>query len=76
MYYIVRAAFCWACSLLWMFLISALLSSFGVEWYFQAVEQYEYITVRSVIFKLLSLIAILALIHSEKDWPLYGLSLR
>lgn len=58
--------------LLWMFLISALLSSFGVEWYFQAVEQYEYITIRSVIFKLLSLIAILALIHSEQDWLLYG----
>lgn len=58
--------------LLWMFLISALLSSFGVEWYFQAIEQYEYITVRSVMFKLLSLIAILALIHSEKDWLLYG----
>ncbi|MEK0211191.1 flippase [Bifidobacterium mongoliense] len=58
--------------LLWMFLISTLLSSYGVEWYYQAVEQYEYITIRSVLFKVLSLVTILALIHSEDDWLLYG----
>ena len=34
-------------SLMWLFLIGTLLLSYGVEWYFQAVEQYEYITVRS-----------------------------
>lgn len=59
-------------SLMWVFWISTLLLSYGVEWYFQAVEQYEYITIRSVIFKVLSLIAILTFVRRENDWFIYG----
>ena len=59
-------------SLMWLFLIGTLLLSYGVEWYFQAVEQYEYITVRSIIFKVLSFIAILLLVRQPDDWLIYG----
>lgn len=38
-----------------LFGLAIWLSSFGVEWFYQALEQYEYITVRSVCFKLLAL---------------------
>ncbi|MDB8879218.1 oligosaccharide flippase family protein, partial [Pediococcus acidilactici] len=31
-------------ALMWVFLVSTLLLSYGVEWYFQAIEQYKYIT--------------------------------
>ena len=58
--------------LMWMFLVSTLLLSYGVEWYFQAIEQYEYITIRSVIFKFLSLVATFLLVHNENDWLIYG----
>lgn len=58
--------------LMWVFWISTLLLSYGVEWYFQAVEQYEYITIRSLIFKFLSLIAVLTFVHQESDWFIYG----
>ena len=37
-----------------LFGLAIWLSSFGVEWFYQALEQYEYITVRSVCFKLLA----------------------
>lgn len=58
--------------LMWVFLVSTLLLSYGVEWYFQAVEQYDYITVRSVVFKLLALVATLVLVRSPDDWLVYG----
>ena len=57
--------------LMWVFLVSTLLLSYGVEWYFQAVEQYDYITVRSVVFKLLALVATLVLVRSPDDWLVY-----
>ena len=58
--------------LMWIFLISTLLLSYGVEWFFQATEQYEYITIRSVIFKIISLIAILVFVRHKDDWLIYG----
>lgn len=58
--------------LMWMFLVSTLLQSYGVEWYYQAVEQYQYITIRSVIFKLLSLISTFLFVRHTSDWLIYG----
>lgn len=58
--------------LMWIFLVSTLLLSYGVEWFFQATEQYEYITIRSVIFKVISLIAILLFVRHKDDWLIYG----
>lgn len=58
--------------LMWMFLVGTLILSYGVEWYFQAMEQYEYITVRSIIFKVLSFVATLLLVRRPDDWLIYG----
>lgn len=49
-----------------------ILTSIGMEWLYKALEQYTYITVRSVIFKLIALIAMFALIHEKKDYVIYG----
>lgn len=61
--------------LMWIFFISTLLLSYGVEWYFQAVEDYQYITIRSVIFKLISLVATLLFVRKTDDWYIYGIIL-
>lgn len=58
--------------LMWMFLFSTLIMSYGVEWFFQAVEQYRYITVRSVFFKVVSLIATVLLVKKPEDYLVYG----
>ena len=50
-----------------------LLNSLGMEWLYKALEQYTYITVRSVIFKFIAMILMFVLIHSPKDYALYGL---
>ena len=49
-----------------------LLTSIGMEWLYKGLEQYAYITARSVIFKLVSLVLLFILIHAKKDYALYG----
>lgn len=59
-------------TLLWIFFVNALLVSYGVEWFFQAIEQYIYITIRSLVFKIISLLGILCLVRHQDDFILYG----
>ena len=49
-----------------------ILTSIGMEWLYKALEQYTYITVRSVIFKFVALIAMFLLVHEQKDYVIYG----
>lgn len=58
--------------LMWMFLVGTLLLSYGVEWFYQGIEQYAYITIRSIVFKILSLIAILLFVRNENNYLIYG----
>lgn len=48
------------------------LASFGAEWFYQATEQYDYITVRSVAVKLIGLVLMFMLIHNAADYRIYG----
>lgn len=52
--------------------LTIILTSVGMEWLYKALEQYTYITVRSVIFKFIALIAMFLLIHEESDYVIYG----
>ena len=49
-----------------------LLNTLGIEWLFKALEHYTYITIRSIIFKFIALIAMFLFIHSKEDYVLYG----
>ncbi|MFT8638484.1 flippase [Bifidobacterium sp.] len=49
------------------------LISFGVDWFYQAIEQYGYITVRNIAFKFLSLLLMFILVHKQSDYRMYGL---
>ena len=58
-----------------LFLITGTLIFFntiGVEWLYKGLEQYTYITVRSIIFKFIALIAMFALVHDVDDYVIYG----
>ncbi len=59
----------------WLYVLmssSILLTSIGVEWLYKALEEYKYITARSLVFKLFSLIGLFLLVHSKDDYLLYG----
>lgn len=51
---------------------SILLSTLGVEWLFKATEQYSYITIRSLIFKLIAVVAMFLLVRQDTDYQIYA----
>lgn len=49
-----------------------ILTAIGMEWLYKALEQYTYITIRSIIFKFVSLVAMFFLVHAQEDYVIYG----
>ena len=56
------------------FVISAglLLHLVGVEWLYKALEEYRYISVRSLTFKVISVIAMFLFVRQKEDYVIYG----
>ena len=52
--------------------VTILLGAIEMEWLYKGLERYTYITVRSLLFKLIALAAMFLLIHAESDYVLYG----
>ena len=55
-----------------MFGLVIWLGSFGVEWFYQALEQYDYITVRSVVLKVVGLVLMFGFVREADDYITYG----
>ena len=49
-----------------------LLNALGMEWLYKGLEQYSYITIRSLIFKVIAIVALFLLVHNEADYIIYG----
>ena len=49
-----------------------LLSAIGMEWLYKALEQYTYIAVRSIVFKVIAMVGMFLLIHQKSDYVVYG----
>lgn len=52
--------------------INIFFSVIGVEWFFQGIEEYSYITKRSIIFKIIALILIFIFVKQESDYIKYA----
>lgn len=52
--------------------INLLFNSFLIEWFYQGLENFKYITVRNVIIKVLYAITVLLLIKEKEDFLLYS----
>lgn len=52
--------------------INVMLNMFGINWLFQALEQYDYITIRSIIFKIISIVLMFLLVHNADDYLKYS----
>jgi O-antigen/teichoic acid export membrane protein len=48
------------------------LRTLGMEWFYQSIEQYRYITIRSISLKLIALILMFIMIHEPDDYLIYG----
>lgn len=59
--------------LLYLVLSSTLLFNvLGVDWLYRALERYTYITIRSIVFKVLGLVLLLCLVKQTDDYVLYA----
>ena len=52
--------------------LTILFNAIGMEWLYKALEQYTYITVRSILFKLIAILAMFLLVHEQNDYMIYG----
>lgn len=52
--------------------LTILFNAIGMEWLYKALEQYTYITIRSLIFKIIAIVAMFLLVHEQKDYVIYG----
>ena len=52
--------------------LTILFNAIGMEWLYKALEQYTYITIRSVILKFVALGAMFLLIREKDDYVIYG----
>jgi O-antigen/teichoic acid export membrane protein len=59
-------------TLLYITSCTILLSNLGIEWFYQAIEEYGYITYRNLAFKVLSVILMFMFVHKESDYIIYG----
>jgi O-antigen/teichoic acid export membrane protein len=48
------------------------LNAIGMEWLYKALEKYSYITIRSLVFKVIALAMMYLLVHQQKDYVIYG----
>ena len=52
--------------------VTIVLNAIGIEWLYKGLEQYTYITIRSLAFKVIAMVAMFMLIHEQKDYIIYG----
>lgn len=58
--------------LIFVISFTIILNAIGMEWLYKALEQYTYITIRSVIFKAIAVIAMLLMVRQKSDYIVYG----
>ena len=51
---------------------SILCTTVGMEWLFTIKEEYQYITIRAILFQILSLVLMFLLVRSHKDYAWYA----
>lgn len=52
--------------------IQLILNIFNIDWFYQGIEEYGYITTRSIIIKILSFIAMIIFVNNTSDYVKYG----
>lgn len=52
--------------------ITLILNMIGMEWLYQAIEQYQYITMRNLFFKVVSIVLMFVFVRNPDDYVIYG----
>lgn len=54
-------------ALIWVFSIQIVFTTIGIEWIYSIYEEYEYITIRSIAFKIVSIVMIFLFVRNSSD---------
>lgn len=49
------------------------LQMLGMDWLYQALEEYSYITMRSIVFKIIGILLMFAFVHDHGDYVVYAI---
>lgn len=60
-------------TLFYVLSLTILFTSLGVNWFFQAVEDFKFITVRAVIFRILAALVLFVFVKTKDDLLIYAL---
>lgn len=52
--------------------IQIVFTTFGVDWFYQGIEQYDYITARNLAFKVIAIILMFLFVHNPQDYIIYA----
>ena len=55
-----------------IFSLQLFFTTIGTEWVYTIYEEYEYITIRSIAFKIISIVLLFLLVHSPNDYLWYA----
>lgn len=58
-------------ALIYILSLQIIFKTIGIDWIYSIYEDYKYITIRSILFQLLSLVLLFILVHSENDLYIY-----
>ncbi|MGL4992014.1 MAG: flippase [Sarcina sp.] len=56
-----------------LMVVMIILNIFSIDWFYQGIEEYGYITIRNIIFKVISIILIFTMIKDKDDYIFYAL---
>lgn len=59
-------------ALYWVMSTTIIFNVIGVEWLYKGLEQYSYITIRSIVFKALALVLLFLFVKDRGDYVIYG----
>lgn len=60
-------------TLMWILSLQVIFQTIGIEWIYSIYEDYKYITIRSIMFQILSLALLFIFVHTEKDLYIYAI---
>ena len=53
--------------------LSLVFNIFNVDWFYQGIQEYRFIAIRSIVIKILSFISLFVFVHSKEDYLIYAL---
>lgn len=55
-----------------MMVMMLILNVFSIDWFYQWIEEYSYITIRNIAFKIISIILMFAIVKNSDDYMIYA----